>query len=342
MQPESELTTLKDEIAHLHREINRLSAVEERFEGFANSARDFAFITLDTNNNVTGWKGAEALLGYSETEILGKSGRLFFTAEDLAKREHERELATAKATGTAEDERWHARKDGSRFWGSDLMTLLRDQADQFCGYARLMRDRTEQRNQLEALRASEERFRLLVEKVRDCALFPVDLVGNVNDWNPGAERIFGYSAAEVLGRPAIELLAPDEETADILREELERAANEGGASAEAWLKRKDGTKFYARWGTDAMRDGAGQLIGFTKVLRDETERKRSDEQREGQFARDRELLEGRCASRTRHSITPKTNWKISLGSYSTHKTPSGAPSHASSTTIWPRGSHSWI
>lgn len=293
MQPQPELRASRAEIAELHRQIEELRAVEKNFEAFVNGARDFAFITLDTNNNVTGWnRGAEAVLGYSEAEILGKSGEVFFTAEDVAKREHERELATAKATGSAEDERWHVRKDGSRFWGSGLMACLRDQAGQPCGYAKMMRDRTELRNRIEALRASEERFRLLVENVRDCALFSVALEGSISDWNPGAERIFGYSGSEILGRSFIELLAADEQASGILREDLEKAAREEGSSAEAWMKRKDGSKFYARWVTNAMHDQAGTLIGYTKVLRDETERKQRDEDRDRQFQRDRELLEG--------------------------------------------------
>ncbi|MBV8818609.1 MAG: PAS domain S-box protein [Acidobacteriaceae bacterium] len=282
-----------DEPLHLRREFERLRELEQRFEDFANSARDFAFITLDLNNLIVGWnKGAEQLLGYSEAEVLGKSGALFFTPEDNANGAAERELETARARGRAEDERWHLRKDGSRFWGSGVMTLLRGPSGEVHGYAKVMRDHTEQRKYIEALRASEERFRLMVENVRDCALFPVDLDGNVSDWNPGAERIFGYSAPEVLGRSAIEVFAADENGKEILRADLERAARQGGAWADAWMVRKDGSRFYARWITNAMLDEAGQLVGYTKVLRDETERKLVEEERERQHLRDRELLEG--------------------------------------------------
>ncbi len=290
---QDEIQRYASEIANLRREVERLREIEERFEDFANSARDFAFITLDLDNKVVGWnKGAEQLLGYSEGEILGRSGELFFTPEDVAQGQPEREIATARAQGRAEDERWHLRKDGRRFWGSGVMTLLREPAGQVRGYAKVMRDYTEQRKRIEALHASEERFRLLVENVRDCALFPVDVRGNVSDWNPGAQRIFGYTGPEVLGRSAIELFAADEEAKNILRSDLERAATEGGASADSWMVRKDGSRFYARWVTNAIRDEAGELIGYTKVLRDETECKRREEEREQEFQRDRELLEG--------------------------------------------------
>ncbi len=283
---------MDDEI-DLRRELARLRQVEQRFQDFADSARDFAFIALDLNNSVIGWnKGAEQLLGYAETEILGQSGNVFFTPEDVAKGEADREIVTARAQGRAEDERWHVRKDGTRFWGSGVMTLLRDHAGQVHGYAKVMRDYTEQRKRLEALRASEERFRLIVENVRDCALFPVDVHGNVSDWNPGAERIFGYSAPEVLGRSAIDLFAADEGAKRTLLRDLEIAASKDGASAESWMVRKDGSRFYARWTTNSIRNDAGQLTGYAKVLRDETERKRQEEQRERQIKLDRDLLEG--------------------------------------------------
>ena len=297
------------EIAELRRELERLREVEQRFEDFANSARDFAFITLDLKNNVVAWnKGAEQLLGYSEAEILGKSGTLFFTPEDVASGEHEREILTARAQGRADDERWHVRKDGSRFWGSGVMTLLRGPSGEVRGYAKVMRDFTERRERVEALRTSEERFRLLVENIRDCALFPVDVEGKISDWNPGAERIFGYSASEVLGRSAYELFPAEQETKDILRTDLEKAAQHGGASADAWMVRKDGSRFFARWVTNAIRDEAGQLIGYTKVLRDETERKRRDEEREEQLQRDRELLEGQF--RFTSSALERTNEEL--------------------------------
>ena len=283
----------RNEVPELEKELNRLREIEQRFEDFANSARDFAFITLDSHNRVIGWnKGAEQLIQYTEAEILGQSGAVFFTPEDIANGAVEQELECANTTGRAEDERWHLRKDGSRFWGSGVMTSLRHAGGEARGYAKVMRDYTEQRKRVEELRASEERFRLLVENVRDCALFSVDLSGNITEWNPGGERIFGYSACEIVGRSAIDVLAADEEAKTILRQDLENARKEEGAWAEAWLKRKNATKFYATWTTNAMRNTSGQLVGYTKVLRDETARKQLEEERAQQFQRDRELLEG--------------------------------------------------
>lgn len=281
------------DIQTLQQEVERLREVESRFEEFANTVRDFAFITLDLNYCIVGWnKGAEMVIGYTEAEILGRPGKILFTGEDVALGEADKEMATALATGRAEDERWHVRKDGSRFWGSGVLTLLRDGAGKVRGFAKVMRDYTEQRQRMEALKQSEARFRLLVDNIRDCAVFPVDLEGKLTDWNPGAEATFGYTATEAVGHSALDLFAADEHSRSVLRNDLEIAAKDGGAVAEAWMVRKGGARFYARWVTNAMRNEAGELVGFTKVLMDETERKRSEEDRERQFQRDRELLEG--------------------------------------------------
>ena len=142
----------EEELRKLTVQLERARALEAEFRAFADSARDYAFITLGLEKNVTGWnKGAELLLGYSQEEILGKPGALFFTPEDVSRGEPEREAATALREGRAEDERWHMRKDGTRFWGSGVPTPLCDGSGELRGYAKVMRDRTEQRTFQEAV-----------------------------------------------------------------------------------------------------------------------------------------------------------------------------------------------
>jgi PAS domain S-box-containing protein len=123
-------------------------------EGIIRSATDYAIISLDAQIAITTWSpGAEALLGWRADEIIGQSGRLFFTPED---REHgvpEQEMAQALEKGRAEDERWHVRKDGSRFWGSGLMVPMKAGAPP--GFVKIMRDRTSERAVELALRRSE-------------------------------------------------------------------------------------------------------------------------------------------------------------------------------------------
>jgi PAS domain S-box-containing protein len=127
------------------------------------------------------------------------------------------------------------------------------------------------------LRQAEERFRLFMENVKEYAVFMLDPEGRVVDWNLGAEHVLGYGD-EVLGQPFATFFPPDDRQAGIPEHELRRAAETGRASDDRWHVRKDGTYFWATGTTTAMRDEQGTLKGFTKVLRDSTERKRFDEE----------------------------------------------------------------
>src|SRR5881409_2310392 len=94
-------------------------SADEQLQVLLQCVRDYAFITYDLDNHISSWSmGAERILGWAESEILGQPGEIVFTEEDRARGEVEHELRIAQAEGKAENERWHVRKDGSRFWGS--------------------------------------------------------------------------------------------------------------------------------------------------------------------------------------------------------------------------------
>ena len=285
----SEAQTTRAELDQLAGQLERARALEAEFRAFADSARDYAFITLALDKTVAGWnKGAELLLGYSLEEILGRPGAIFFTPEDVALGGPEQEISTALRDGRAEDERWHMRKDGTRFWGSGVLTPLADAAGQIRGYAKVMRDRTEERRSQEDLRIREERLRLLLENIRDCAVLDLNLSGEICVWNPGAERIFGYTEAEVVGVEGAEFFTLAGYSSEAFRGELELALKSGRGEGESWLTRKDGARFYARWITNTVRTHGGEAIGFIKVLRDETLRQEAEdeERRRSEYAWD--------------------------------------------------------
>lgn len=256
-------------------------AVTERFEDsdrllrlFVDSVRDYAFIVLNPSNRVIGWNtGAERILGYRESEILGKSGSVIFTPEDIEKGGMHLELEKARQTGRSEDERWHVRKGGARFWGSGVLTRIDDETGNLVAYGKVMRDLTERKAAQDRLRQSEELLRLLVENVTDYALFQLDLDGRISSWNPGAERTFGYLSGEVVGIPIDFLFTEEDRDRGLAKKTLEQFQIEGGVDEERWLVRKDGSTLYARWSARPAFDSAGQLCGFVIVLHDETERK---------------------------------------------------------------------
>ena len=125
-----------------------------------------------------------------------------------------------------------------------------------------------------ALAESERRFRLLVESVVDYAIYMLDATGRVASWNAGAERIKGYKAEEIIGEHIARFYLPEDVAAGKPQRELETAAREGHFAEETWRRRKDGSRFWASVVTTAVRDDQGQLLGYAKVTRDLTERKR--------------------------------------------------------------------
>ena len=139
---------------------------EERFRMFAESVRDYALFQMDLDGRITAWNtGAERLLGYTTEEILGRQATTLFTPEDLATGEAARQLETARRVGRAEDERWHLRKDGTRFFASGVLTRVRDQAGRHIGYAKIMRDVTARQQLNQQLRTSLAEKEVLLKEV---------------------------------------------------------------------------------------------------------------------------------------------------------------------------------
>ena len=126
----------------------------------------------------------------------------------------------------------------------------------------------------ETLRQSEERFRLMVEAVKDYAIFMLDATGHIVSWNEGAERIKGYTEAEILGQHFSVFYPEDAIARNWPNRELEIAAQDGRLEDEGWRLRKDGTRFWSNVVITALRDETGTLVGFTKVTRDMTDRRR--------------------------------------------------------------------
>src|SRR5439155_25478788 len=117
---------------------------------------------------------------------------------------------------------------------------------------------------------SEERLRLMIENVKDYAIFLLDPQGRVASWNPGAERMKGYAVEEIIGQHFSRFYAPEDTTSGKPARELEIAATTGHFEEEGWRIRKDGSRFWASIVLSAVRNRAGELIGFTKITRDMT------------------------------------------------------------------------
>jgi PAS domain S-box-containing protein len=127
------------------------------------------------------------------------------------------------------------------------------------------------------LEETERRFRLLVDAVTDYAIFMLDPAGNVMSWNPGAQRIKGYAAEEILGRHFSQFYTDEDRRKGVPRDALAKAEQSGKFELEGWRVRKDGSTFWASVVINAIRDESGNLLGFAKVTRDVTERMKAQE-----------------------------------------------------------------
>jgi PAS domain S-box-containing protein len=249
-----------------------------RFELLVQSVTDYAIYMLDPTGVVASWNaGAERFKGYAAEEIIGQHFSRFYTDDDRAAGIPAYALRTAEQEGRFEAEGWRVRKDGTHFWASVVIDPIRQPDGTLLGFAKVTRDLTERRIAAEALRRSEERFRLLVQSVTDYAIYMLDPDGHVVSWNAGAERFKGYAAEEIIGQHFSRFYTDEDREAGIPRTALERARAQGRFEAEGWRVRKDGTHFWASVVVDPIRDASGTLIGFAKVTRDLTERRQSQQ-----------------------------------------------------------------
>ena len=158
------MTTLE-----LRRSLRQRRETDRRNTAILESALDYAIVSLDLAGMVTSWSpGAERILGWDEAEMRGKPAHVFFTDEDVANAVPEQEMASALLSGRGADERWHVRKDGSRFWANGEMMPLRDEQGRHEGFLKILRDRTEQRNAAAKEQADAAFMRGVLSSSADC------------------------------------------------------------------------------------------------------------------------------------------------------------------------------
>jgi PAS domain S-box-containing protein len=251
---------------------------ERRFHMLVDAVTEYAIYMMDCDGRVTSWNtGAERIKGYLADEIIGEHFSRFFTEADQQAQRPAKVLELARQHGRHESEGWRVRKDGSRFWALAMVSAVRDQDGRLVGFAKVTRDMTERRLAQQALEDSERRFRLLVTWVTDYAIFMLDPNGVVTNWNQGAERIKGYAAHEIVGQYFSRFYTPEDRAAGLPGRALATAMATGKFESEGWRVRKDGSRFWASVVIDAIHDESGQLVGFAKITRDITERRRAQE-----------------------------------------------------------------
>lgn len=241
---------------------------ERIFRVMVESVRDYAIFLLDPSGVVASWNpGAQRLKQYTAEEIIGRHFSVFYPEKEIANRKPDHELEVAARVGRFEDEGWRIRKDGSRFWANVVITRISDERGKLLGFGKITRDLTERR-------AAEQRYRLLVDSVQDYSIFSLDASGYVTSWNSGAQRIKGYTAEDIIGKHFSTFYTPEDAEAGMPERVLKTARETGHFEGEGWRVRKDGTRFWSSILVTPIVDEDGRHIGFSKVTRDVTDRKK--------------------------------------------------------------------
>jgi PAS domain S-box-containing protein len=255
-----------------------LAGKAELFGFLVKGVQEYTILLLDPKGRIATWNsGAAQAYGYTAGEMVGQHFSCLFPRDVAEANLPSRQLDIAQVAGRFEEEGWHERKDGSWFWANAVTTAIWTETGVFQGYSTIIRDVTPLKREEDELRKSEQRFRLLVEGVREYAIFLVDPEGSVASWNAGAARIIGYRAEEIIGQQ-ITCFYPAEDVQEGKPDRLLRIARDDGQHEdEGWRVRKDGSRFWASVLITALYDGDGNLKGYSEVIRDLTERKRTEQ-----------------------------------------------------------------
>jgi rsbT co-antagonist protein RsbR len=244
------------------------------FRRMIDSIVDYAVIRLDEKGVISSWHpGAERLTQYTADEAIGRPITLLYTDEDIVDGKADTELRVAAETGRYESEGWRVRKDGSQIWVSVVLTPIREPDGAVTGFVKVAADLSEQREQNLALRAVQQ----MLDGIADYEVIRLDSDGLIRSWNPGAAKLTGYVADEVIGRHVSMFYTEEDKRGAMADREMANATRDGSLEVEGWRIRKDGTRFWANVVLSPILDDQGEVTGFVKVARDLTERREQEQ-----------------------------------------------------------------
>ena len=212
------------------------------------------------------------IAGYEEADVLGRNCR-FMQGPDTDQEVLDHIRTAIREVQPFRGELLNYRKDGTTYWNELSISPVHDAAGRLTHFVGVTNDVTARRDTEAAFAAAQERLGLIVEGALEHGIVSLNLGGQITSWNPGAEAITGYTAAESLGRPLDLIFLPEDLAAGVPACDMRQALAEGHARGKTWHRCKDGSRF---WGNCALlpmraRPG-GEAVGFIKIFSDETER----------------------------------------------------------------------
>ncbi len=269
---------ISTEITERKRIEEALRESEEKYRGLFYSAGD-AVITIDLEDRITSWnKSAERIFGWEAEEVIGKKLPDVTIPEDKIV-ERDKILSDALAGRNITDfETIRIRKDGSKIDVSLTFSPIRNAEGEIIGLSGILRDITGRKRTEDALRESEEKYRNLFDSAGD-AVITIDLEDRITSWNKSAERIFGYTSNEAVGKKLPDLAIPEDKIAEKDKIIGDALAGKNIADLETTGLRKDGKRIDVSLTISPIRNAEGKITGLSGILRDITERKQAEKER---------------------------------------------------------------
>jgi PAS domain S-box-containing protein len=252
---------------------NRPEIATQRLLKMCEQIEAYAIILLDETGVVESWnRGAEKIIGYAADEVIGKGIDLLYTEQDCLVELPHSAIVNAGLQQKAAENGWLRRKDGSKFWGSISITPIQGDQGEIIGYTQIIRDLSHLKVSGDAIKDQEDRFSKMIAEISDYAIIMLDSRGHILNWNKGAQDIKGYLPEEIIGQNFRVFYSAEDQAVEVPESLIDTAATAGRAQAEGWRIRKDGSKFWGSITITAIHDEEGQVIGFSKVTRDLTDK----------------------------------------------------------------------
>ncbi|GHC84487.1 hypothetical protein GCM10007320_28950 [Pseudorhodoferax aquiterrae] len=269
---------------------------EERFSAIAEQATvGLVQTTLEGSISFVN-RSYCAMLGYDEKELLGRNVLDLVAPEDSV-RAAELFARLLQQGAPFQMEKRSLCKDGASKWTLNSVSVLTDGQGQPGTVLIVSTDISERKHAEDALRSSEERLRLVLENATEFAIFSTDLERRITGWNTGAQRLLGYQEADVVGRPLDMLFTEPDQAAGAPQREVEVALRDGRALDDRLYRRQDGSSFWASAVLMPMHGPSGKVVGFVKVMRDQSASRRAQEEIERSQAEMAAALQEKEAAR---------------------------------------------